>query len=91
LRGLSARTRGQWLCEGAFVDLVGGFSPDKREADDDVRSRSRIFVDTLEGARAEAGDILDPLSRGVIARERIEAELADLVSGVTSVGLATMK
>ena len=33
------------------------------------------------GALAEAGDLLDPLERGVIGRERIEGELADLVSG----------
>jgi alanine dehydrogenase len=87
---------GRWLREGAFVDLVGGFSPDKREADDDVMRRSRIFVDTFEGAMTEAGDILDPLSRGVIAREQVEAELADLVSGrhvgrVTDKELVTFK
>ena len=29
----------------------------------------------------EAGDILEPLSRGVIAREQVEAELADLARG----------
>jgi alanine dehydrogenase len=81
---------GRWLREGAFVDLVGGFSPDKREADDDVMRRSRIFVDTFEGAMTEAGDILDPLSRGIIAREQVEAELADLVSG-RHVGRATDK
>ncbi len=72
---------GRWLREGAFVDLVGGFSPDRREADDDVLRRSRIFVDTFEGAMTEAGDILDPLSRGVITREQVEAQLADLASG----------
>jgi alanine dehydrogenase len=87
---------GRWLREGAFVDLVGGFSPDKREADDDVMRRSRIFVDTFEGAMTEAGDILDPLSRGVIAREQVEADLADLVSGrhvgrVTDKELVTFK
>jgi len=73
--------RGGWLRPGAFVDLVGSFSPQKRESDDEVMLRSRIFVDTLEGALREAGDVLDPLSRGVIGRERIEGELADLVCG----------
>ena len=87
---------GRWLREGAFVDLVGGFSPDRREADDDVLRRSRIFVDTFEGAMTEAGDILDPLSRGIIAREQVEAELADLVSGrhvgrITAQELVTFK
>ena len=72
---------GRWLREGVFVDLVGGFSPDRREADDEVVRRSRIFVDTFEGAMTEAGDILDPLSRGVIARAQVEASLADLTSG----------
>jgi ornithine cyclodeaminase len=72
---------GQWLQPGAFVDLVGSFSPSKREADDAVVSRSRIFVDTFAGALAEAGDLLDPLARGVITRGQIEGELADLVRG----------
>lgn len=71
--------RGAWLRPGAFVDLVGGFTPARREADDEVVRRSRLFVDTFEGALAEAGDLLDPLSRGVITRGQIEAELADLV------------
>lgn len=72
---------GRWLGPGTFVDLVGSFSPSKRESDDDVVTCARIFVDTFEGAFAEAGDLLDPLARGVIERRRIEAELADLASG----------
>jgi ornithine cyclodeaminase len=72
---------GKWLRPGVFVDLVGGFSPNKREADDDAVVRSRLFVDTFEGALAEAGDLLQPLERGLIGRDRIEGELADLVSG----------
>jgi ornithine cyclodeaminase/alanine dehydrogenase-like protein (mu-crystallin family) len=76
--------RGEWLQPGTLVDLVGGYSADRREADDTVVQRSRIFVDTLAGAMEEAGDILDPLARGVIRREKIEGELADLVTGRTS-------
>ena len=72
---------GRWLRPGAFVDLVGSFTPGAREADDDAVLRARIFVDTFEGALAEAGDLIDPISRGVIGRERVEGELADLVSG----------
>jgi ornithine cyclodeaminase len=75
---------GRWLRPGTFIDLVGSFSPSMREADDDVVLRSRIFVDTFEGAMAEAGDVIEPLARGIIARERIEAELADLVCGRAS-------
>ena len=70
---------GRWLARGTFVDLVGSFSPEMREADDEAVRRSRIFVDTFEGALAEAGDLIGPIGRGVIGRERIEGELADLV------------
>jgi alanine dehydrogenase len=73
--------RGAWIRPGTFIDLVGSFSPIRREADDEVVRRSRLFVDTFEGALSEAGDLLDPIARGVIARERIEGELADLISG----------
>jgi alanine dehydrogenase len=75
---------GKWLRPGTFVDLVGSFSPAKRESDDEVVRRSRIFVDTIEGALTEAGDILDPLERGVIDRKKIEGELADLTCGRAS-------
>jgi ornithine cyclodeaminase len=72
---------GRWLKPGSHVDLVGSFTPSTREADDEAVRRARIFVDTFEGALAEAGDLLDPIARGVIGRERIEGELADLVRG----------
>jgi ornithine cyclodeaminase len=72
---------GRWLTPGAFVDLVGSSTPATREADDDAVARARIFVDTFEGALAEAGDLIGPIGRGVIGRERVEGELADLVCG----------
>jgi alanine dehydrogenase len=72
---------GRWFRAGSFVDLVGNFSSVGREVDDAAVQRSRVFVDTLEGAMAEAGDILGPLSRGVIGREAIVGELSDLVCG----------
>lgn len=72
---------GKWLRPGTLVDLVGSFSPTKREADDATVLRSRLFVDTFEGALTEAGDLLQPMRRGLIGRDRIEGELSDLVSG----------
>jgi alanine dehydrogenase len=72
---------GDWLRAGTFVDLVGNFSPSGREVDDAVMSRSRIYVDTIEGALAEAGDILQPLSRGVISKGAIVGELSQLILG----------
>ena len=72
---------GKWLKPGAHVDLIGSFQPTKRESDDDVVLRARIFVDTLQGALHEGGDVVDPIARGILDRNRIEGELADLVCG----------
>ena len=52
-----------------------------READDEVITQSEIFVDTFDGALAEAGDLVQPMKAGLISREHVLAELADLVSG----------
>jgi len=72
---------GAWLAPGTHLDLVGGFRRDMREVDDAAVARSRVVVDTYAGALAEAGDLLQPLERGVIAREHIVAELAELLRG----------
>jgi alanine dehydrogenase len=72
---------GAWLKPGAHVDLVGGFRRDMREADDAAVLRARVFVDTFAGALAEAGDLTQPLERGVIERAHVRGELAQLLRG----------
>lgn len=72
--------RGAWLSAGTHLDLIGGFTPRMREADDEAVRRASVFIDT-EGAMHEAGDILAPLATGILGRDRILADLADLVSG----------
>ncbi len=53
--------RGDWLQPGQHLDLVGAFRPDMRESDDTAIRRARVFVDTRDGALAEAGDIVQPI------------------------------
>ena len=72
---------GAWLKPGTHLDLVGGFRPDMREADDAVVRRASVFVDTMEGATKEAGDIVQPIENGSLKRSDIEADLFALVRG----------
>ncbi|PLX39002.1 MAG: ornithine cyclodeaminase [Hyphomicrobiales bacterium] len=72
---------GEWLTPGTHVDLVGGFKPTMREADDEAVRRARVFVDTRAGATKEAGDIVVPLQTGALAMEDIAADLYDLTRG----------
>ena len=74
--------KGAWLRPGAHLDLVGGFTPKMREADDDCVRRASVFVDTRAGASKEAGDIVQPLQSGVIADSDIKGDLFDLCRGV---------
>lgn len=73
--------KGALLKSGAHVDLVGGFTPTMREADDEAIRRARVHVDTLAGATREAGDIVQPLASGVLAREAICGDLFGLARG----------
>lgn len=73
--------RREWIRPGTHIDLVGGFKPDMREADDDLIAAATLFVDTRAGTLAEAGDLLQPIQHGRITRDSILAELADLVHG----------
>ena len=73
--------KGEWLKKGAHLDLVGGFTPKMREADDQAVKRARIFVDTRAGAVKEAGDIVSPLKRKLIEPKDIRGDLFDLVRG----------
>jgi ornithine cyclodeaminase len=73
--------KGALLKPGAHVDLVGAFTPDMRESDDDAIVRARVYVDTRAGATKEAGDIVQPLASRVLKPEAIVADLRELARG----------
>jgi ornithine cyclodeaminase len=70
--------RGEWLKPGAHLDLVGAFTLEMREADDEALRRGRIFVDTRETTIGHIGEIMIPMNSGVIGAADIEADLFEL-------------
>jgi len=72
--------RGAWLRPGTHLDLVGGYTPEMREADDAAVARARVYVDT-DAALHEAGDIVQPLRSGHLVQERIVGDLFGLARG----------
>lgn len=75
--------KGKWLNgdKSQHIDLVGGYTYDMREADNDVITSSNIYVDTFDGALAEAGDILRPIDENVISKNDVLGDLYDMASG----------
>lgn len=72
---------GKDLRPGTHVDLVGAFTPQMRESDDEAVAKSSVFVDTYGGALAEAGDILQAISSGRMRRDAVRGDLNELTSG----------
>ncbi len=73
--------KGACLKPGTHLDLVGGYTPQTREADDEAASRARVFVDRRETAFDGVGDILQPIASGAISEADVLGDLYDLASG----------
>jgi ornithine cyclodeaminase len=74
--------KGVHLRPGVHLDLVGGYTPETREADDEAARRSLVFVDRRESAFAGVGDILQPIANGSIREADVLGDLHDLVGGL---------
>lgn len=70
-----------WVADGTHVCAVGACRPDHREMDTALVARARVFVDSTEGALAEAGDLLLPMREGVFGQSHIAGEIGDVVRG----------
>jgi ornithine cyclodeaminase/alanine dehydrogenase-like protein (mu-crystallin family) len=65
---------------GTFVAAVGADSEGKHEIDPALLATSTLVVDVLEQC-AQIGDLQHALAAGLMTREQVHAELADVVAG----------
>jgi ornithine cyclodeaminase/alanine dehydrogenase-like protein (mu-crystallin family) len=75
--------KGANLRAGAHLDLVGGYTPQTREADDEAARRGRVFVDRRESAFHGVGDILQPIASGAISEADVLGDLYELAGGAS--------
>ena len=78
-----ALIEGRWLRPGSHLDLIGGFTPAMREADDACFAGAALYVDTEE-ALQKSGDLLGPMQRGVFTAADVCGTLATLARGEAS-------
>lgn len=73
--------KGKWLNKDIkqHIDLVGGYTYNMREADNDIITSASLYVDTFDGALSEAGDLLQPIEQEVISKDDIKGDLYDMV------------
>jgi alanine dehydrogenase len=73
--------RGEWLKPGALVCAVGANRIQSRELDNAVVERAAfVCCDSKEQAKIEAGDLVEPVERGVLDWLEVH-ELAEVVGG----------
>ncbi len=73
---------GDWIKPGTHVDLIGAYRSDMREADDRLIRKGSIFVDARETTIHEIGELVIPITQGVITEQDIRGDLYDLCSGI---------
>jgi ornithine cyclodeaminase len=66
---------------GAHVNAVGAFTPASREVPTDVVVGAAVYVDSREGAFAEAGDLLIPVAEGRFDLGRVVGEVGEVIAG----------
>lgn len=73
--------RGEWLQPGSLVCAAGANNPSARELDNVVLERATLVCcDSLEQARIESADLIEPVERGVLDWLEVH-ELQEVVSG----------
>jgi ornithine cyclodeaminase/alanine dehydrogenase-like protein (mu-crystallin family) len=69
-----------WIADGTHICAVGACRPDQREMEAKLVARARLYVDSREGALAEAGDVVLAIRDKAIDPSHIAAELGEVVA-----------
>ena len=73
--------RGAWLEPGCHVTAVGACLRDWRELDGEAVAGARVFVDSRDAARVEAGDLILAEREGAIGSDHVQGEIGAVFAG----------
>ena len=69
------------LNAGVHINAVGVYKPDYQEVPSETVVEADIYIDQLEGVLVEAGDLLIPLSKGLISKGHFSKEIGNVLLG----------
>jgi len=75
--------KNEWIHPGMHINAIGADAPGKEELDPEIMKRAKIVIDDWEQA-SHSGEINVPISKKIISRKDITAELGDIVAGKKS-------
>ena len=69
--------------KNVHINGVGSYTPDMQEIPEDILVKAnKIYVDTRDGAINESGDLITPIKKGLIKKEKINGELGEVINGL---------
>ena len=71
---------GNMVSEGVHINSVGFSGPAGRELDNGLLKKARLYVDCRESIIRDCGDIILPISEGIIKETDIIADLKELLT-----------
>jgi alanine dehydrogenase len=72
--------KSEWVTQGMHINAIGADAPGKEELEAEMLKRAKIVIDDWEQA-SHSGEINMPLSKGMITRADIYAEIGEIVAG----------
>jgi len=72
--------QGEWVAKGMHINAIGADAPGKEELEAGILNRAKIVIDDWEQA-SHSGEINVPLSKKIITRANIYAEIGEIVAG----------
>jgi hypothetical protein len=72
----------EWIKPGTHINAIGADAAGKEELDPEILKNAKIVIDNWAQA-SHSGEINVPLSKRIICRENVYAELGEIVAGVS--------
>lgn len=62
---------------GVHINAIGSFQPHMQELDPWLIKAAKVFVDQVEPCLSESGDLIKPMSEGIISSDHIMGDIGD--------------
>ncbi|MFH1194453.1 MAG: ornithine cyclodeaminase family protein [bacterium] len=72
--------KGEWFKPGTHINGIGSHAPAMRELDSNTILKSKIICDSVDACKAEAGDLMIPVSECIFDWNRIHGSLGDVIT-----------
>ena len=66
---------------GVHINAVGSFRPDMQEIDPEILKAGMVYLDDAPACLKESGDLIVPLSTGLLHLQDVMGELGELIAG----------